>query len=90
MIGLFTDDESAVNSPHGFSQHDGDGAESREVDEKHQYRIDVGHYQRVVPDILRTLVLARPCGDDLFAAGTVSPSRDMSRYRRVDHSLEVT
>ena len=34
---------------------------------------------RVVPELLRTLVFARPCGGDQFAAGTVSPSLDMSR-----------
>lgn len=33
----------------------------------------------VVPDVLRTLVFARPCGDGQFAAGTFSPSLDMSR-----------
>ena len=33
----------------------------------------------VVPELLRTLVFARPCGGDQFAAGTVSPSLDMSR-----------
>lgn len=33
----------------------------------------------VVPDVLRTLVFARPCGDDRFASPTVSPSLDMSR-----------
>ena len=35
--------------------------------------------ERVVPELLRTLVFARPCGGDQFAAGTVSPSLDMSR-----------
>ena len=35
--------------------------------------------KRVVPELLRTLVFARPCGGDQFAAGTVSPSLDMSR-----------
>ncbi len=44
----------------------------------------------VVPGFLRTLVFVRPCGDDQCAAGTFSPSLDMSRWRRVDHSLEVT
>ena len=34
---------------------------------------------QVVPELLRTLVFARPCGGDQFAAGTVSPSLDMSR-----------
>ena len=33
----------------------------------------------VVPGFLRTLVFARLCDDDQFAACTVSPSRDMSR-----------
>ena len=36
-------------------------------------------YSPVVPELLRTLVFARPCGGDQFAAGTVSPSLDMSR-----------
>ena len=35
--------------------------------------------KQVVPELLRTLVFARPCGGDQFAAGTVSPSLDMSR-----------
>ena len=35
--------------------------------------------EEVVPELLRTLVFARPCGGDQFAAGTVSPSLDMSR-----------
>ena len=35
--------------------------------------------ESVVPELLRTLVFARPCGGDQFAAGTVSPSLDMSR-----------
>ena len=36
-------------------------------------------FDMVVPELLRTLVFARPCGGDQFAAGTVSPSLDMSR-----------
>ena len=35
--------------------------------------------QRVVPEFLRTLVFARPRGDDQFADCTFSPSLDMSR-----------
>ena len=38
-----------------------------------------GRLLLVVPELLRTLVFARPCGGDQFAAGTVSPSLDMSR-----------
>ena len=38
------------------------------------------HYGfRVVPEFLRTLVFARPRGDDQFADCTFSPSLDMSR-----------
>lgn len=33
----------------------------------------------VVPGFLRTLVFVRPCGGDQCAAGTFSPSLDMSR-----------
>ena len=33
----------------------------------------------VVPEFLRTLVFARPRGDDQFADSTFSPSLDMSR-----------
>ena len=39
----------------------------------------IGAICLVVPELLRTLVFARPCGGDQFAAGTVSPSLDMSR-----------
>ena len=35
--------------------------------------------QSVVPEFLRTLVFARPRGDDQFADCTFSPSLDMSR-----------
>jgi hypothetical protein len=35
--------------------------------------------QPVVPEFLRTLVFARPRGDDQFADCTFSPSLDMSR-----------
>lgn len=35
--------------------------------------------QAVVPEFLRTLVFARPRGDDQFADCTFSPSLDMSR-----------
>ena len=35
--------------------------------------------KRVVPEFLRTLVFARPRGDDQFADCTFSPSLDMSR-----------
>lgn len=36
-------------------------------------------YIWVVPEFLRTLVFARPRGDDQFADCTFSPSLDMSR-----------
>jgi len=36
-------------------------------------------YEQVVPEFLRTLVFARPRGDDQFADCTFSPSLDMSR-----------
>ena len=36
-------------------------------------------YGWVVPEFLRTLVFARPRGDDQFADCTFSPSLDMSR-----------
>ena len=35
--------------------------------------------ESVVPEFLRTLVFARPRGDDQFADCTFSPSLDMSR-----------
>ena len=35
--------------------------------------------EEVVPEFLRTLVFARPRGDDQFADCTFSPSLDMSR-----------
>ena len=38
-----------------------------------------GSAQVVVPEFLRTLVFARPRGDDQFADCTFSPSLDMSR-----------
>ncbi|WP_329779208.1 hypothetical protein [Bifidobacterium longum] len=37
------------------------------------------HEMLVVPEFLRTLVFARPRGDDQFADCTFSPSLDMSR-----------
>lgn len=36
-------------------------------------------FTKVVPEFLRTLVFARPRGDDQFADCTFSPSLDMSR-----------
>ena len=36
-------------------------------------------HREVVPEFLRTLVFARPRGDDQFADCTFSPSLDMSR-----------
>ena len=42
--------------------------------EKKYYAVDL-----VVPEFLRTLVFARPRGDDQFADCTFSPSLDMSR-----------
>ena len=40
---------------------------------------DVWMSVSVVPEFLRTLVFARPRGDDQFADCTFSPSLDMSR-----------
>ena len=44
-------------------------------------RIIIGLFRcpTVVPEFLRTLVFARPRGDDQFADCTFSPSLDMSR-----------
>ena len=42
-------------------------------------RADEDTPKRVVPEFLRTLVFARPRGDDQFADCTFSPSLDMSR-----------
>ena len=39
----------------------------------------IGTASQVVPEFLRTLVFARPRGDDQFADCTFSPSLDMSR-----------
>lgn len=41
--------------------------------------IKYGCVSMVVPEFLRTLVFARPRGDDQFADCTFSPSLDMSR-----------
>lgn len=40
---------------------------------------DYARTLEVVPEFLRTLVFARPRGDDQFADCTFSPSLDMSR-----------
>ena len=40
---------------------------------------DEHKFDGVVPEFLRTLVFARPRGDDQFADCTFSPSLDMSR-----------
>ena len=42
-------------------------------------RLERGAEPWVVPEFLRTLVFARPRGDDQFADCTFSPSLDMSR-----------
>ncbi len=42
-------------------------------------KVDVLKSRAVVPEFLRTLVFARPRGDDQFADCTFSPSLDMSR-----------
>lgn len=42
----------------------------------------------VMPDILLTLVFARPCGDN-HSAHTLSLSPDMPRQRRVGRSLKI-
>ena len=39
----------------------------------------IRNLSEVVPEFLRTLVFARPRGDDQFADCTFSPSLDMSR-----------
>ena len=50
------------------------------VDLKSLIRAALLHdYFLVVPEFLRTLVFARPRGDDQFADCTFSPSLDMSR-----------
>lgn len=49
------------------------------LEEKRTYTFAKPAECGVVPELLRTLVFARPCGGDQFAAGTVSPSLDMSR-----------
>ena len=41
--------------------------------------IGIRPHTTVVPEFLRTLVFARPRGDDQFADCTFSPSLDMSR-----------
>lgn len=43
------------------------------------YGVFVVESEEVVPEFLRTLVFARPRGDDQFADCTFSPSLDMSR-----------
>ena len=43
------------------------------------YSVNELRKARVVPEFLRTLVFARPRGDDQFADCTFSPSLDMSR-----------
>lgn len=45
----------------------------------HPYSAQVFRDMVVVPEFLRTLVFARPRGDDQFADCTFSPSLDMSR-----------
>ena len=42
-------------------------------------RLSIRQRSPVVPEFLRTLVFARPRGDDQFADCTFSPSLDMSR-----------
>ena len=41
--------------------------------------LGISIHPSVVPEFLRTLVFARPRGDDQFADCTFSPSLDMSR-----------
>lgn len=45
----------------------------------HHLSIILSCKNSVVPEFLRTLVFARPRGDDQFADCTFSPSLDMSR-----------
>ena len=49
------------------------------VSEKTRIRVIDAAQRLVVPEFLRTLVFARPRGDDQFADCTFSPSLDMSR-----------
>ena len=51
--------------------------------------VDILTYVEVVPGFLRTLGFVS-CVRFQFASCMVSPSRDMSRQRRVDQSLSVT
>lgn len=50
-----------------------------ELDVTVQVIEDYKNWLQVVPEFLRTLVFARPRGDDQFADCTFSPSLDMSR-----------
>ena len=54
--------------------------QARIADIPHDKVTTIIHAQKqVVPEFLRTLVFARPRGDDQFADCTFSPSLDMSR-----------
>ena len=56
-------------------------AETTVREDNHMKIINIGilAHVEVVPEFLRTLVFARPRGDDQFADCTFSPSLDMSR-----------
>lgn len=55
------------------------GRKRRAVSRKYRQLRIVYRVNKVVPEFLRTLVFARPRGDDQFADCTFSPSLDMSR-----------
>ena len=56
-----------------------EGAPAERIREDPRYMGACRRSYTVVPGFLRTLVFARPCGDDQFASRTLSPSLDMSR-----------
>ena len=63
----------------GQGQNTADDEHQRNRDHVGQWREDQHAERQVVPEFLRTLVFARPRGDDQFADCTFSPSLDMSR-----------
>ena len=56
-----------------------DVSDHKQVKELVQSVVEKFGHLEVVPEFLRTLVFARPRGDDQFADCTFSPSLDMSR-----------
>lgn len=61
-----------LDVPQTESQAEKDAAAAKKAAEEEAEK-------QVVPEFLRTLVFARPRGDDQFADCTFSPSLDMSR-----------